>query len=180
MSFYLVNYRHSESAPLKSIMHLPRDEAFAVAAQLYAASQSGGHRRFGPDFPNYYEYRIKVEAWLHEQFCALGGVPELTSPFYFVLERSAMYASVFGDTRAVRIPLDLLDPACVSFTYGDSMRRMETGDDTPMLTVETLKAEIVRYGGIDAFLESVFQKYSCIEAQVWTARGLDAFENINA
>ena len=176
MSLYLVNYRHPASAPLKSIMHLPREEAFAVAARLYKASQCGGHRRFGPDFPDYYQYRIKVEALLYKQFCALGGQPELTSPFYFVLERSPLYASVFDCAQAVRIALDAIDPACVSFTYGDSMRRMEVGADTPMLTVDSLNAEIAQHGGIDAFLDRVLENHSCIEAQVWTLRGINAAE----
>jgi hypothetical protein len=68
---YLVNYRHAASEPLKSIMQLPKENAFEVAQELYKNSSCRAHRRFGPDFEFYYTYRLEVEKWLYEKFVSV-------------------------------------------------------------------------------------------------------------
>ncbi len=171
MDLFLVNYRHSGSEPLKSITQLPRDDAFRVAEKLYGQSQCYAHRRFGPDFTSYYEYRLKVEQWLYDSFLQLGGKPQTRHPFYFVLQYCDAFCRNFGESVEVRLPLQDIDPSDISFTFGDSMAQMETSAMEPLFLRDTLYESIRSCDNdVDRFLASIRDPYVCIEAQLWTDR----------
>ena len=171
MKLYIVNYRHAKSEPLKSITQLPRDEAFKLAEKLYSQSQCRAHRRFGPDFPSYYEYRLKVEKWLYESFVAIGGRPQTRHPFYFALEACESLQRNFGECEEVRICIDDVDDGDISFTFGDSMAQMETSNMRPLFSKQTLLEYLRAYdNNVSLFLESIKEPYRCVEAQLWTDR----------
>lgn len=166
---YLVNYRRAGVEPLRSIMHLPKEQAFAVAEKLYAKSSCPAHRRFGPDFPGYYAYRIKVEQWLYSHFTDKGGRPETEHPLYFVLERCDSLYRHFEQGEQTRILLDDIDPSLVSFTQGDSMAQMEKGRLENLMTKDELMARIHACGDdVNRYLDSIKEPYLCVEAQLWT------------
>ena len=84
--FYLINYRNTNSCQCKSITELPLSEAKAVAEHLYQNSPCRAHRRFGPNFAQYYADRHKVEQWLFDNFKNSGGNPQSKHPLYFVFQ----------------------------------------------------------------------------------------------
>lgn len=45
MELYLVNYRHKDSEPFKSITDLPLEKAKKLAERLYKSSSCKDHRR---------------------------------------------------------------------------------------------------------------------------------------
>lgn len=150
-------------------MQLPKEEAFLMAETLYKKSQCRAHRRFGPDFPSYYEYRLKVEKWLYDSFVALGGKPQTKHPFYFVLQYCDNFYQNFEKGIEVRIPLKDIDNFDISFTFGDSMAQMEQETMKPLF----LKSELFEYlksfnNIVDDFLNYIKEPYICIEAQLWT------------
>lgn len=165
----LVNYRHSSSAPLKSITQLPEREAFEVAKALSARSECFAHRRFGADFPMYYEHRLRTEEWLYAQFVELGGAPETRHPYYFALERCESLKRNFECGQEIRLPLDIIDDKHVSFTYGDSVAVMNEPIRKPPFLKAELLARIDECGGdVNAFLSAIYAPYKLIEAQIWT------------
>ena len=169
MDLVLVNYHHSDSTPLKSITQLPYAEARKIADKLYENSQVRAHRRFGPDFPQYYEYRLEVEAWLYERFLKRGGKPDIKHPYYFVVQTSDMLRDCFEDCRETTIPLSKIPDEYVSFTLGDSMAQSEQDSLNNMLTKAELLNRLKEYDNdIDRFITEMNQKYNFIEAQIWT------------
>lgn len=171
MNLRLVNYRHASSQPFRSIMHLPRAEAFEMAARLYESSQCKAHRRFGPDFEAYYEYRLKIEAALYDEFIALGGKPDIKHPYYFVVESCASLCQNFDNGVKATLPLNDINPSDISFTFGDSMAQFESGNRRPMFLLDELYSHIERFNNdIQSFISDIESTYKCIEAQVWTDR----------
>lgn len=171
MDLFLVNYRHCDSEPLKSIMQLPKEEAFKMAEKLYAQSQCRAHRRFGPDFSSYYAHRLKTEKWLYDCFIKLGGRPQTKHPFYFVLQHCENFYQNFDEGAEIKININDIDRADVSFTFGDSMAQMGKDSMKPMFLKDSLY-ELIRGQGNDVkkFLNSIKEPYVCMEAQLWTNR----------
>ena len=169
MNLTLVNYRHSSSTPYNSIMQLPMDQAFEIAAKLNKSSQCQAHRRFGPDFEFYYKYRLKIEKVLYIEFVQLGGKPKYKHPFYFVLEYSDVLHRNFDSGMSVALPLNHIDPLDVSFCFGDSMAQFESGNRQPIFTVDTLYQYIGNNNNeVDLLLHEIIPQYKYIEAQLWT------------
>lgn len=59
---YLINYRNVNSGQCKSITELPFPEAKAVADHLYQNNPCTAHRRFGPNFAQYYNDRKRLNS----------------------------------------------------------------------------------------------------------------------
>ena len=166
---YIVNYRHSNCEPLKSITQLPEDEAFALAKKLYEESPCRAHNRFGPDFKWYYQHRIRTEAWLYDHFIAIGGKPSIKNPYYFLLDRSDVFDAYFGYGKTIKLALNNIDTCDVSFTFDDSCKMM----DAPNRQEPFLKGKLLEYismngNSVESFLDSMKDQYDCIEAQLWT------------
>lgn len=163
----IVHYCHRNCEPLKNIMRLPREEAFALAKEL--ARRNPGETAFGrfADFEYYYPERLEVDRRLYERFVRLGGRPEQEHPLSFVLEGSEMLDGWFGHGAAIRAPLSSIPAEFVSFTYGDSMTVTKRRGDFTMLTKDALAKAIGDRGGIERFLDEVREEYRYIEVQVW-------------
>ena|GEM_PF-1391988 len=171
MDLYIVNYRHANSAALKSITQLPKDEAFALAKRLHVESPCRAHKRFGASFAWYYEHRLRTEQWLHEQFIALGGQPQTNHPFYFVLQGCDSLHDNFDRGETLRIALHEIDPRHVSFTFGDSCKFMDSPQRQRPFLMDELLAHIASHGNAETFLRNL-QPYDFIEAQLWIEPGL--------
>jgi len=167
MELCLVNYRHANSVPLKSIMQLPKEEAFALAKKLYEENPCRAHNRFGPNFHWYYEHRLRTEQWLHEQFISLGGKPQTQHPFYFVLHSCDEFRAFYNIGKKLQITLVDIDRSHVSFTFGDSCKFMDSPDRQAPFLKDQLLAHIALHGDVETFLRNTKEKYDCIEAQLW-------------
>ena len=173
---YLVNYRHRNCEPMKSITQLPREEAFQLAAKLYEDNPCSAHRRFGPDFPVYYSFRLKTEEWLYDHFIALGGKPKTKHPYYFALQQCESLKRNFGFGEEYRLGLDLIDETDISFTFGDSIKQM----NSPQRIDPFMKPQLLQYlsrfdNDLNRLIDSLRDTYIIIEAQMWT----DKYFNMN-
>lgn len=67
----LVNYCHRDCEPLRNIMMLPKEEAFALAEKMAAQHpETTAFYRF-MNFENYYRLREKQDEYLCSRFKAL-------------------------------------------------------------------------------------------------------------
>lgn len=173
-SLYLVSYCHPACTPMKSITALTKEDAFAAAERLSSANTGTAFNRFGKDFAAYYEHRLRAEQWLYDGFTAKGGNPQTRHPLYFVLEGSGYLSDWFGGGRETKIPLDCIAPSVLSFTFGDSMSKLNAPERRPVFTAEELYVYISECGGVTELLESIREQYTYIEAQLWleSAEGL--------
>ncbi|MBQ6950893.1 MAG: hypothetical protein IJN44_05305 [Clostridia bacterium] len=165
---FLTYYYYPDTEPLKNIMRLPREEAFALARQLADSHpETTAFYRFA-DFENYYPGRMKTDALMYERFCLLGGKPRDRHPLSFVLEESDYLHEWFGRGKAIHIPLEQVDGEIVSFTLGDSMSTLTREGDFTLLTLPMLMEEVGKYpDGIKGYLQEARKKYHYIEVQVW-------------
>lgn len=160
----LVNYCHPDCTPLKNIMRLPEEEAFALAAEMASAHPNvTAFGRFA-DFRNYYPRRLATDEKLHAAFVALGGQPVEKHPLSFALEGSDYLEGWFDHGIVTRLPLGCVPPAQISFTLGDSMR----AGGFAMLTMDMLAEAVAAHpGGCDGYLAAAREKYRYIEVQLW-------------
>lgn len=161
---YLINYRNINSCQCRSITELPFPEAKIIADQLYQSSPCVAHRRFGPNFAQYYDDRQKAEQWLYDHFQNSGGNPHTKHPLYFVVQISENPVFDFGDTHTFNLNLDDIVDEDVSFTLGDSMNLYYQGILNHLLTKKDL-LELLRTHKTD--MHNFMSEISFIEAQLW-------------
>ncbi|MBE5930284.1 MAG: hypothetical protein E7268_04370 [Lachnospiraceae bacterium] len=168
MKLYLVNYRHKDSVPCKSITELPLEEAKKLAKQLYSGSSCRAHRRFGAEFERYYGDRRKAEQWMYDMFCELGGKPETKHPYYFTVQPSEALSENYGEYRMIQIDLDEIDDSDISFTLGDSMALYYTEKLHQVYTKTDLLEQLELYDNdVNKMLEHKKEQAAFIEAQLW-------------
>ena len=167
----LVNYCHPDCQPMKNIVRLPKDEAFALAGQLAQAHpETTAFYRFA-DFINYYDLRVRQDAYLRRRFIALGGKPVEEHPLSFVLAKSDYLREWFGNGVVTRVYLKDIPAEAISFTMGDSGAVYQKTGGAEMLTKDELTKKMLAYPGeLDAFLRELLQGRHYVEAQVWDDR----------
>lgn len=165
---HIVNYCHRRCTPLLNIMRLPKDEAFALAYEMAAQNkETTAFYRFA-DFENYYPRRLKTDTLLYNRFIELGGKPLQEHPLSFVLQGSDYLNDWFDCGIITRIPLNLIHPDHISFTYGDSMAVLKRHGEFTMLTKDMLLKAISDYGGtLEEFMINIENQYRYIEVQIW-------------
>lgn len=164
---YILNYCSPDCDPFRSITRLSEHEAYAKAKELAESFQGTAFGRFA-DFENYYPKRIRTEKWLYESFLEMGGRPQTQHPLYFVLQGSEYLDGWFGKGTITRLNLSKIDEGHVSFTFGDSMAKMDKPERRPPFLKSALERKIGECGGVDQLLESVKERYTYIEAQLWS------------
>lgn len=166
---YIVNYCHPACMPMKNIMRLEGEAAFALAAAMAAQNaNTNAFYRFA-DFANYYPLRKKVDQILYRKFIDLGGNPQTAHPLFFVLHGSEYLKQWFGNGIERKILLKSIPSEHISFTYGDSCASWRKNGDIMLLTKDMLLASIGDYAGsADAYLQEATEKYYYIEVQLWS------------
>lgn len=169
----IVHYCHRSCMPLRNIMRLPKEEAFALAYKMAAQNkETTAFYRFA-DFENYYPERLKTDRLLYTLFLGLGGKPVQEHPLSFVLQGSDYLEGWFDGGPIIRIPLSRVPPEDVSFTYGDSMSIQKKQGGLTLLTKGMLLQAISDYGGtLEEFMGHVESRCGYIEAQVWNDASL--------
>jgi len=165
---YLVNYSHPNCTPLKNIMRLPEEEAFALAARL--AAENPDTTAFGrfADFHHYYPRRKETDKQLYEAFVALGGQPAETHPLSFVLEGSEYLDEWFGHGTVTKVPLACIRGEQISFTLGDSMSSLARDGHLTMLTLDMLRTNMTAHPqGAEGYLQDMRAAHHYIEVQLW-------------
>lgn len=169
MDLYIVNYCNPFCSPMYSITRLPEGEAYAKAREL-AVNEGTSFGRFA-DFHNYYPRRIKTEKWLYDHFIGLGGEPATDHPLYFVLQGSDYLSDWFEKGTVTRLSLNNISTKHISFTFGDSMAKMDKPERQDPFTKETLYGLIEAHdGSVEGFMNDIIKKCHYIEAQLWDDR----------
>ncbi len=174
----IVNYCHPHCQPLKNIMRLPKEEAFALARELAQKNKNTtAFCRFA-DFENYYPRRIEADALLHTQFLALGYAASQKHPLSFVFEGSEYLKNWFSNGVETRIPLDGIPSCDISFTFGDSMGVLKRNEPLRLVSKDMLLGEIAAYRGtLSDYLCEIEEKCFYIEVQVWNDESVLSYLN---
>lgn len=176
MELYLVNYRHKNSTPCKSITELPLEAAKKQAEKLHVGSECRAHRRFGADFERYYEDRCKAEQWMQDAFRKIGGMPRKKHPLYFTVQPSEALSENYGEHCVIKIDLNEVADGDISFTFGDSMALYYTGKLHQVYTKNELLKQLEMYdNNINNMLEHKEEQAVFIEAQLWNDRYLKEY-----
>lgn len=165
---YIINYCHNNCTPLKNIMRLSKEDAFALAGKL--AEENKGSTAFWrfADFAVYYPERLTTDKLLYERFVALGGKPKEKHPLSFVLQGSEYLNRWFDNGIVTKLPLSKIPSESISFTLGDSMSTLKRNRDIKMLSKQELLEVLDKYQGtLEEFLNEVQEKHGYIEVQLW-------------
>jgi hypothetical protein len=121
---FLLHFFRKGSRPFQSLSAIPDDRALAIMRRLFVEGSVFWERFRDPS--SYLSYRKQVEKKMRNEFFIKGGVPKNEYPIYFMLGRpiwteSVADAQTVSTTEEIAIPLSILSPEDVSFTYPDSM-----------------------------------------------------------
>lgn len=161
MPNFITHYHPAADPPFRNLSDARDDELPAILEKLAARRLSGSKRMFGR---SYMGLRRQTETKLRNLFVAAGGRPERDAPHYFILGNSEWFANLYGDTKSVRLPLSVLDPAAASFTYPDSVVSMRLGPafGLPVDPVRPYHEKVFRLGE----LESVVRQFGLPKDEV--------------
>ncbi len=174
---HLTRYCAEGEYPFVSLNDLPIEEAERVKKMHCAKNDIGGF--YAED--DYLVHRKEIEKWIRDRLLDLGGRPTCTVPVYMVLGESPageydIRTDIQRNAVEYVIPLALLDPMTVTFTYPDSMYEMRYDHEgLPSDGVRTNTPAVYLYGDIPevATRFRVYDSYRFyIEAQVWDRKRL--------
>ena len=163
----LVNYCHPDCVPLKNIMRLPKEEAFAMAKKWRRRIQK--LRRF---IVLLILKIIMICGCGKMNFCirvlwSWGGEPEENHPLSFVIEGSDYLRDWFGNGTQTKLFLRDIDARHISFTLGDSGAMFQKNGFVELLTLGDLKNRLGEFeGNFDDFLKASGCHY--VEVQLWS------------
>lgn len=115
---YLYHYYDKRTGPFRSLTALEPEKARSVLEKVKR------------DFPGsmcalrdeeYVQRRRNCEETVRKAFAEKGGVVELDTPYYMVVESSPWLSTWYEQGTYLKIPAEKFDLRTVSFTYGDSM-----------------------------------------------------------
>ncbi len=124
MPDFLLHISKKGGRPFQSLSDLPEEQALSIMRELYNEESIFWERFQDPEW--YWRARTQIEQYLRAEFIAKGGRPKDEHPVYLVLGRPKWLDIVadpvtLATTDELRVPLSILDPHEVSFTYPDSM-----------------------------------------------------------
>ena len=112
---------------------------------------------------------------LREKFLEKGGIVEIPSPHYMVVEHSPWLSTWYEDGDFLKISIDEFDVRKISFTYGDSMPtfspKVNDGKEyrRQVYTYEEILQIIKKYGlPQDWNDDGAHGPERYIEAHIWT------------
>jgi hypothetical protein len=115
---HLYHYFDKRTGPFKSLTTVSKEEAQKVMEQI---KQERPNSQCASRHDKYVQYRHNCEAILRREFAAKGGIMEIETPHYMVVEHSPWLSTWFEQCDFLKIPVEEFDLRTVSFTYGDSM-----------------------------------------------------------
>jgi hypothetical protein len=175
MPDFLSHYYEAARGPFLNLSDLPPDAAETIL---------DGIRREGEIFASkravdYLAIRRGLEDLVRQQFIAKGGIPRRRRPHYLILGACPWLKSWYREGCEVRILLAQVDPATVSFTYGDTFPAMRYGDGKPyrkqVYTLAELPALVGEYGLPQEWnADGKLGPDRYVEAQLWADEPLAA------
>ena len=168
----LYHYYDKRSGPFRSVTSIPQDQGNNILEQMKRERPDSMCAKRDPD---YIEKRLNCEAILRREFAAKGGIIEIESPYYMVVEHSPWLSTWYEQGDFLKIPVDEFDVRKISFTYGDSMPtfspKVNDGKEyrKQVYTYEEILTIIQKYGlPQDWNDDGAHGPERYIEAHVWT------------
>ncbi len=115
---YLYHYFDKSIGPFRSLTAVPSEEAKKV---MEAIKTEHPNSQCAERHDKYVEYRHNCESILRGEFAAKGGIMEINTPYYMVVEHCPWLSTWYEQSEYIKIPIDEFDTRTLSFTYGDSM-----------------------------------------------------------
>ncbi len=97
---------------------LPIDEAKSILDRIKITKPNSQNAQ---RHDKYVEYRHNCENIIRSEFVKKGGIINMTSPHYMVIEHSPWLSTWYEDSTFIKIPIEEFEIETVSFTYGDSV-----------------------------------------------------------
>lgn len=171
---HLFHYYEQSAGPFRSLSSLTAPEAENVLAGLRQKNETFAGKRQ----ENYVKVRLELERKIRALFIDKGGLPKKDYPHYMTLGACDWLLDWYKAGEAVQIPLAMLDPRSISFTYGDSFPAMRFQDGKPyrgqVYIVDELPELIGRYGFPQEWnKDGALAPERYIEAQIWDDAVLD-------
>ncbi len=183
MTQYLLHVYKKGCPPFRSLSSLTQEEALAVMPELYVEGSIFWERFKDP--LGYLSFRRQVEQNLRNGFIEKGGHPKMPYPIYLVLGRPKWFDLVADTptketTSEIKLPLSIVPPDQISFTYPDSMvsalmalqknpEYYEPDYHGKVFTMDEMERILDRNGlpgeGWETRMPSSYAHY--VEAQVW-------------
>lgn len=175
---YLYHYFDKRSGPFRSITAVPKEEGNMILDKMKRERPDSMCAKRDED---YIAKRRGTEEILRREFTAKGGIVELESPFYMVVEHSPWLSTWYEQGDYIKIPIEEFDVRKISFTYGDSMPtfspRVDDGREyrRQVYTYEEIVKIIGKYGLPQDWNDDGSkgpERY--IEAHVWSAEPIES------
>jgi len=115
---YLYHYYDKRSGPFMSLTALPTEQRNLILEKIKSERPESMCAKRDLE---YIEKRIRCETILKKEFIAKGGIVEIDSPHYMVVEHSPWLSTWYEEGDFLKIPIEEFDVRKISFTYGDSM-----------------------------------------------------------
>ena len=115
---YLYHYYDKRSGPFKSLTALPAEQRNLILEKIKLERPDSMCAKRDLE---YIEKHCRCEAILKKEFIAKGGIVEIDSPHYMVVEHSPWLSTWYEEGAFLKIPIEDFDVRKISFTYGDSM-----------------------------------------------------------
>lgn len=115
---YLYHYYDKRSGPFMSLTALPAEQRNLILEKIKSERPESMCAKRDLE---YIEKRIRCETILKKEFIAKGGIVEIDSPHYMVVEHSPWLSTWYEEGDFLKIPIEYFDVRKISFTYGDSM-----------------------------------------------------------
>jgi hypothetical protein len=121
---FLSHFYRRGTRPFRSLTALPEAQAISIMKSLYIEGSVVWERFEDP--AGYLAFRKQVEINIRKEFIAKGGRPKDSCPIYLVVGKPKWFSDVadpasLATIEEIEVPLKLLDPCQLSFTYPDSM-----------------------------------------------------------
>ena len=121
----LYHFFDKRTGPFRSLTSVEPEEAKKIMQQI---KEERPNSQCAQRHDQYVEYRRNWEAILRREFAAKGGVIEIRSPHYMVVEYSPWLSTWYEQSDFLKIPIKEFDIRTLAFTYGDSMPTDKTPD----------------------------------------------------
>lgn len=125
------------------------------------------------NFEEYYPQRLATESWLYSAAKKKGIIPEVHSPWYFILGESTILSSGFGPHAFVyQMDLNDISNKHISFTLGDSMGVFLLNEEHRCVYNMEEIINMHQNNGLSRVetFNYLQEKHKYIEAQIWTSQ----------
>ncbi len=164
----LCHYYENACGPFLSLTALEPGQSEQILQGIRLAGNRFASRRA----EDYLQVRRGLEEQIRRMFAALGGQPERGRPHYLILGQCDWARSWYVQGCEIQILLATVNPATVSFTYGNSFPAMRYQDGKPyrgkVYTMSEIPGLIEQFGLPQVWNpRGEFGPERYIEAQLW-------------